>query len=277
MSERSTVRSQSSDRDHPLEGDDTTPRKSWPAGARYGSVAPAQHSPGYAVHFSQLLQHHEPEGPQLGDVPLPRPDHIITFHNHPSHLVPLATLNSELEVDFAAWYWRKHPLARVPGASNVFSTDRLLTLLTHFTRQYGSSPYRDHAMALSQLVCMRTLEGFETPTNYRSLQVHPRFYYELRLVLHHHRNHLAELLPQGEIGRLSSWAARQDDVTLEIQLASGGSFKQRLSWHDACDPASMLISLPPLFLREATAPSPPLPIYAITEKKMVGNSTNVRL
>src|SRR2546421_2250661 len=143
MSERSTVRSQSSDRDHPLEGDDTTPRKSWPTGARYGSVAPAQHSPGYAVHSSQLLQHHEPEGPQLSDVPLPRPDHIITFHNHPSHLVPLATLNFEIEVDFAAWYWRKHPLARAPGASNVFSTDRLLTLLTHFTRQYGSSRYRD--------------------------------------------------------------------------------------------------------------------------------------
>jgi hypothetical protein len=135
------------------------------------------------VHFSQLLQRHEAEGPRLGDVPLPRPDHIITFYNHPSRLVPLATLNPELEVDLAAWYWRKYPHARASGAGNVFSADRLLTLLTHFTRQDGSSPYRDHAMALSQLVCMRTLEGFETPTICRSLQVDPRFYYEVRLVL----------------------------------------------------------------------------------------------
>lgn len=280
MSERSTVRPQPSDRDQPFEGDDINLRKPWPAqltSAKYGSITPAQHSSGYAVHSSQLLQHHEPEGPQLGYVPLPHPDHIITFYNQPSYLVPLATLNSELEVDLAAWYWRKCPLARALGAGNVFSADRLLTLLTHFTRQDGSSPYRDHAMALLQLVCMRTLEGFETPTKYRSLQVHPRFYYELRLVLHHHRNHLAELLPQGEIGRFASWAAHQDDVTLKIQLAGGGSFKQRLSWHDACDPASTLISLPPLFRREAAISSPPLLAYAITEKKMAGISTNVRL
>jgi hypothetical protein len=101
------------------------------------------------VPLSQLREHHEHEGPRLSDVPIPPPVHIITFHNHPSRLVPLATLNLELELDLAAWYWRKYPNSSAPGVGNTFSADRLLTLLTHFMCQDGSGPYRDHAMAMS--------------------------------------------------------------------------------------------------------------------------------
>lgn len=209
----------------------------------------------YEQQLSQLLQQHWQNSTVLGYPTRALPGKIIILHNHPTFVVPGATLaDSELGRNLAAWH-RRTPSA-APSVANVFGADSLLTLLTNFTRHVGRTPNTDHAQALLQAVCIQTLEEFTTPTTYRFRQIEPRHYYGLRLALHYHGNHLMQDARGGSkgrvLGRLSSWIPDQHDVTLCIQPLCGDAFPMKLSWQEASE------AFPPLLKKEVTAYEPPL-------------------
>jgi hypothetical protein len=199
----------------------------------------------------QLSRQHWQESTILGFPTRTLPDKVIVLHSHPSFIAPLATLaDSELGRSLAAWHGRTFPNALTPCLGNAFVAERLLTLLTNFTRHVGSSPNTDHAQAVLQVACMETLERFTSPTTFEFRYVGPRVYFGLRLALHHHRNHLVQdgrgINVGRVLGRLSSWISDEDHLTLCIQPLCGDAFLAKLSWQEA----SKAFTFPPLLRRK---------------------------
>jgi hypothetical protein len=234
----------------------------------------------YEMLLSELLQKHWQKSTALGYPTQALPDKIIIIHNHPALVVPYAILaDSELGRELATWYRSTFPNTDAPSVGSVFVADSLLTLLTNFTRQVGSTRNADHAQALLQAACIQTLEEFTTPTTYRFRYIEERHFYRLRLTLHHHRNHLVQDARDDKgrvLGRLSSWIPGQDDVTLRIQPLCGNEFSVKLSWREACDPASKVFAFPPLLNKEVSASYKPLQLNSTAAKnKMAGSHTTL--
>jgi hypothetical protein len=231
----------------------------------------------YEKRLSKLLRQQWQKSNALGYPTLALPNEIIILHNHPIFVGPVATLaDSELGHSLAAWYRTTFPNDVAPRADGVFSADKLLALLTTFTRHVGNTPKTAHAQALLQAACVQTLEEFTTPTTYDFRWMEPRHYYGLRLILHYHRNHLVQDGSEGNSGRvlghLFSWIPHRDDVTLFIRPLYGDTFQMKLSWQDACDPVSKAITFPPLLKKD----KPPLLNSNAVDNNVMEGSTAVR-
>lgn len=196
----------------------------------------------------------------LSDLPMGSSTGLITFFNKHLRPFPRAIISDQkLCRELADWTNFTLPNAPAPSTPKLYRVDNLLSLLTNFTRQRGSTSDLEHVLDLLQLVCVHLLEEFQTPTTFRSQNIHSRYYYAIRLALHHHRNHLIQTKKGSEqqVGRLSAWSSEKDHVTLRIWSLDRELISCRLSWQEACDPASPLVNFPPLSRREVSAYNPP--------------------
>lgn len=274
MSETSTIRA---DSPKPAEGVHINLPKLLPSlliPARPKAKEPVQHIPTYAAQLPRLQQHRWHPGTGLSNLILAPSDPIIKFYHNPSYLVPRAIiLDRVLDKELAAWFWLTLPNAALPSLSNMFPADQLLT------RHDGTTADRDHAKDALHAVCIQMLEGFETPTTYRSKKVDPSYYCGISFTLLHYENRLFQFPSQTnkgtgqQVGRLSSWDLHQDHVMAGIQSLSGEPISRRLSWQKACDLASILTGSGPLFKKEVTAYGQPMPTYTTVGTAMTGSST----
>jgi len=281
MSETPTIRADSLEHEKPAEGVHPNlsmhlPSLSIPARPEN---EPAQHIPTYEAQLPRL-QPRWHAGTGLSRLILAPSDPIITFYHNPSHLVIRAViLDRVLDKELAAWFWLTFPNAALPSLSNMFPADRLLTLLTNFTRHGGTTPNRDHAMDALHAVCIQMLDEFETPTTYRSEEVDPRYYCGISFALLYHERRLIQFPSQTnkgagqQIGRLSSWSFHQDHIMAGIQSLGGESISRRLSWQQAYNLASLLTGSGPLFKKEFTAYGQPRPTYTTVGTEMRESST----
>lgn len=175
---------------------------------------------------------------------------IITFFSNQTSVVPRAMIvDPKLVREFAAWMWCTFRNTDAPSTQVAFPIERMLVLLTDFTRGKGSNADMAFAMDMSHAACIHVLQNFQTPTTYQREEVHPRHYYGMRLALHYHRNHFAnEDTPQ--MGRLDSWRPHRSYLELTIQQIGGQLITQRVSWEDVADLSSVFSSFPPLFNRD---------------------------
>jgi hypothetical protein len=262
MSKTPTIRGESPEYTNPP---NLLPSLLIPAGNR--ASEPAQHMTTYAAQLPRLQQHRWHPGTGLSDLILAPSDSTIAFYYNPSYLVPRAMIqDSVLDKELAAWFWLSFPNAALPSLRNMFPVDRLLTLLTNFTRHDGTTDTQDHAKDALHAVCIKLLEKFETPATCRSEKVDPSYYCGISFAILHYENRLFNFPPTNrgdkeQIGRLSSWKFHQDHVIVGIRSLCGERITRRLTWQQACNLASILTCPRPLLKNDITSYGQPPPAY----------------
>jgi hypothetical protein len=278
MSDTSAIRAESPKPEKSAEGVRTNRQNLLPPlliPMREEAKKPAQQISTYENLLLQLRRYEWQEGTGFSDLSVASSQRLITFFNKPSVMVPRAIISDEkLDRELAAWFWLTFPNTVAPSTLNMFAADQLLTLLTNFARDKGSTANRSRAMGALQAVCIRTLEEFQTPTSYRHHNVHPRHYYAIYFTLHHHRNQLAIHSFDGQIGPLSSWDLNEHYVAFSIQPLSGEPITWQFGWQEALDPASNPISFPPLSRREVLRYGPAVRPCTTAEAEPAGTSAS---